>query len=476
MRSDSKIREALLWRLNAMEAAALLQSREISSRELVQSCLDRLDAVNALINAVVVEMRDQALADADAADAAQARGEPVGRLHGLPVTVKINTDQAGWPHNDGVAAYNDNIAERDAPVIDHMRREGAIFIGRTNAPAFSMRWFTGNALYGETRNPWAFDRTPGGSSGGAAAAVAVGIGPIAQGNDIAGSVRYPAYCCGVVGLRPTMARVPMYSPKSKSSLSLGAQFMAAQGPLARRVADAQLAFDVMAQPHPRDPRVMRVGAYPPPPPDARIAIVPSPSGGPNSAASIEAVLSAGRALEAAGYVVEEAEPPELEHAARLWGDIAGPDTLALVEPAVEAYGDEAVRRGMKHWRGAWPQRDPGLTVEAIGDRLRILRLWGAFFERYHAMILPTCTEPPFAWDEDTRDQDSMDKIITAQRTMLAVSVLGLPGLSVPTGVSDNLPTGVQIVAPPFREDICFLLGARIEAAHAMPTPIDPRGY
>lgn len=462
-----------LWRLDAVEAAAMIRQGEISSRELVESCLARLDAVNPAVNGVVVQMPDQALAAADAADAARARGEPLGRLHGVPVTTKINTDQAGWPNDDGVVEYKDAVAERDSPVVDHMRREGAVFIGRTNSPGFGMRWFTGNALYGETRNPWDPTRTPGGSSGGASAAVAVGIGPIAQGNDIAGSVRYPAYCCGLAGIRPTMGRVPSYAPKSKSSLALAAQFMAVQGPIGRRVHDVRLAFDVMAQPHPRDPRVMRVGDYPAPPRPPRVAIAPTPAGGSTHPAAAEAVRSAARALEAAGYIIEESEPPELDYAAALWGHIAGPDTLALVEPLVEAYGDEGVRRGVRFWRGAWPQTDPALTVTAIGERLRLLRRWSEFFDTYQAVITPTCTQPPFAWDEDTRDQAAMDGIVEAQRAMLAVSVLGLPGLSVATGLHEGLPTGVQIVASPFREDICFEIGAIIEAHHPMPTPIDP---
>lgn len=466
-----------LWQLDAVELAQLVRAGEVSCREAVDSCLDRLDAVNPAVNAVVVEMHDEARAAADEADRKRARGDELGVLHGVPVTIKINTDQAGWPNDDGVVKYRDNIAAGDSPVVHHMRRAGAIFIGRTNSPGFGMRWFTGNELYGETRNPWDPARTPGGSSGGAAAAVAVGIGPIAQGNDIAGSVRYPAYCCGLAGIRPTMNRVPSYSPTSKSSLAIAAQFMAVQGPIARRVRDVKLALEVMAQPHPRDPRVMLLGQYPRQPVRngraGRVAVIPTPSGGDTHQAAADAVRSAARALEAAGYEVEEKEPPELAFAAGLWGAIAGPDTLAIVEPAVEAYGDEGVRRGMRFWRGAWPQRDPAIALEALASRLRVLRLWSDFFQTYDAVVMPTCTEPPFAWDEDVRDQATTDRIVAAQRTMLAVSVLGLPGISVATGFHAGLPAGVQIVAPPYREDICFELGEVVEAQHLMPTPIDP---
>ena len=463
-----------LWRLDAVALASLIRNGECSSREAVQSCLERLDAVNPAINAVVVAMHEPALAAADRADAARARGEALGPLHGVPITVKINTDQEGWPNDHGVIAFKNQIASEDAPVVTHLRGAGGIIVGRTNPPCFGMRWFTGNALHGETRNPWNSQRTPGGSSGGAAAALAAGIGAIGQGNDIAGSVRYPAYCCGLTGLRPTLGRVPAFSVTAKAPMALAAQFMAVQGPLSRRVRDCKLAFDIIARPHPRDPRVPVIGVYPPLPGRPRAALVADPAGlgiHPTIAASIR---SAGRALEAAGYAVEEREPPELGRAAELWGEIAGPDTLALLEPAVDEYGDEGIRRGLAFWRGAWPDRDPATTLKALAERVRILRLWGAFFEEFPIVIMPTCTQPPFEWDEDVRDQPSTNRIVEAQRAMLAISVLGLPGLSVPTGVDAGLPTGVQVVAAPNREDLCFAAAQIIEAHHPMTTPIDPR--
>lgn len=464
-----------LWRLDAIALTTMIRNGQVSSREAVQSSLDRLGAVNPAVNAVVVTMHDSALKAADRADAARVRGEPLGPLHGIPITVKINTDQAGWPNDHGVVAFKDQMASEDAPVVSHLLAAGAIIIGRTNSPCFGMRWFTGNDLYGETRNPWNSLRTPGGSSGGAASAVAVGIGAIGQGNDIAGSIRYPAYCCGLTGLRPTMGRVPAFSVTAKTPMALAAQFMAVQGPLTRRVRDCRLAFEVVARPHPRDPRVPVIGSYPPLRRPPRAALVPDPADRGAHPSVTAAVRSAGRALEAVGYVVEEREPPELGRAADLWGEIAGPDTLALLEPIVEDYGDEGIRRGLTLWRGAWPERDPATTLKALAERMRILRLWGAFFEEYPVVIMPTCTQPPFDWDEDVRDQPSTDRIVESQRAMLAVSVLGLPGLSVPTGVEQGLPTGVQIVAAPYREDLCFDAADIVEAHHPMPTPIDPRG-
>src|SRR5262245_20283520 len=181
------------------------------------------------------------------------RGEPLGVLHGVPVTTKVNTDQRGCPTDNGVAAYKGLVPDADSAVVANLRRAGAIVIGRTNTPCYSMRWFTDNDLHGRTLSPWDPRITPGGSSGGAAAAVASGIGPIAQGNDIAGSVRYPAYCCGVVGLRPSYGRVPSYNPTAAPP-AIASQLMAVQGPLARTVADLRLGFAAMAVPDARDPR------------------------------------------------------------------------------------------------------------------------------------------------------------------------------------------------------------------------------
>ncbi len=201
-----------LWRWDAVELAAAIRTRKVSSREAVQSVLERLEAVNPAINAVTVVLGDPALADADAADAAVKRGEAVGMLHGVPVTIKENIDQTGQATTNGIVTFKDVIARSDSPPVANWKRAGAVIVGRTNTPAFSLRWHTDNALRGRTFNPWARERTPGGSSGGAASALASGIAPLAHGNDLGGSVRYPAYCCGVAGIRPTLGRVPPYNP------------------------------------------------------------------------------------------------------------------------------------------------------------------------------------------------------------------------------------------------------------------------
>ncbi|MEY4305449.1 MAG: hypothetical protein RIT52_1624, partial [Pseudomonadota bacterium] len=198
--------------LTATETAALVARRAVSAREVVTASLARIDARNPALNAIVQHMPDEALAAADALDARLARGEDVGPLAGVPVTIKVIVDQTGHATTNGLRSQKALIAQQDNPVVANLRRAGAVIVGRTNTPAFSLRWFTRNGLHGTTRNPHDAALTPGGSSGGAGAAVATGMGAIGHGTDIAGSIRYPAFACGVHGLRPSLGRVPAFNP------------------------------------------------------------------------------------------------------------------------------------------------------------------------------------------------------------------------------------------------------------------------
>ncbi len=200
-----------LWRLSAADLASLIRSKKVSAKEAATAALARLDAVNPKINAVVDHKPAEVLAQASAIDAAIGRGEDPGPLAGVPVTVKVNIDQEGFATTNGLKLQRDAIAKSNNPVIDNLRKSGAVILGRTNCPAFSYRWFTTNLIHGDTKNPRDPSITPGGSSGGAGVAVAAGIGHIAHGTDIAGSIRYPAYACGVHGLRPTMGRIAAFN-------------------------------------------------------------------------------------------------------------------------------------------------------------------------------------------------------------------------------------------------------------------------
>jgi amidase len=463
-----------IWQLDASDLARLIRLGQISSREAVTSCLARTDAVNGKLNAIVRRMDDEALAIADACDAARSRGEALGPLHGVPVTTKINVDHRSHPTDNGAVALKGLIAPQDAPVIANLRKAGAVFIGRTNAPAFSMRIFSDNGLHGRTFNPLDKSITPGGSSGGAGVAVASGLGPIAQGNDIGGSVRIPAYCNGVVGLRTGMGRVPAYSTTTSAPRPIGAQLMSTQGPLTRTIRDARLAFEVMAGGDPRDTRWVDAPLYGPPPQrPVRVAIAPELPGGHTHPAQSEAVRKAGRHLAAAGYQVDEMLPPETEEVARLWHVICSGDVLRDVGSKIEKMGDQDAVTSLRFWRELYPApNDPNTVLDALAQRDRLLFAWQTFFQDWPLVVMPTLCDLPPPQGEDLT-LDGSRRILDSIRACLLSPALGLGGLSVPVGRHGVLRTSVQIIPARFREDMALDAGEVIETAEGAVQPVDP---
>lgn len=466
--------ERALWRWDAVELAAAIRSRKISSREAVQSVLGRLDAVNPSLNAVTVLLADQALAAAEAADGRVKRGEAVGPLHGVPVTIKENSDQEGQATPNGVVAFKDVMATSDSPPVANWKRAGAVIIGRTNTPAFSLRWHTDNALRGRTFNPWARETTPGGSSGGAAAALASGIAPLAHGNDLGGSVRYPAYCCGVAGIRPTLGRVPAYNATAADERPPGLQLMSVQGPLARRVRDVRLGLEAMAARDPRDPWWAPASLEGPAPSrPIRVALTVDPSGQgvhPDVAAAIRA---AGAALSEAGYAVEEVEPPDVAGVADTWSALIATEVRAALLPYILKHGDPDVIRCTELLLE--PSVDPGLDgyLKLLAQRSTHLRKWLLFLERYPLVVGPVSTEPPFTVGFDVHSAERTHEVLRAQRLLVAVNLLGLPAATVPTGLWGGLPLGVQVIGARYREDLCLDAAEVIEAQRGLATPIDP---
>src|SRR5262249_35740158 len=292
-----------LWRLPATELAHLVRTRKASAREAAEAALQRLDAVNPKLNALVAHQPELVRQRADAIDRMVAGGEDPGPLAGVPVTTKINVDQAGFATSNGTRLQKDLVARFNSPVVDNLLRAGAVILGRSNAPAFALRWFTSNLLHGSTRNPRASSLTPGGSSGGAAAAVASGIGNLAHGTDIGGSIRYPAYACGVHGLPPSLGRVPAYNASSPHH-GLGPHLMAVAGPIGRTIAELRAGLVAMSAPDPRDPWWMPAPlAGPAAPHHAALCLRP---GGLPIVAEVEAALrDAARRLSDAGWSVEE---------------------------------------------------------------------------------------------------------------------------------------------------------------------------
>lgn len=464
-----------LWRWHAHQLTAAIRSGAISAHEAVSSSLARVAEVNPRLNAIVDLLADQALAAAHAADAARRRGEALGALHGVPVTVKVNVDLAGRATTNGVVAFKDNIASEDSPVVSNLRRAGAVIIGRTNTPAFSVRWFTDNALHGRTLNPWSAAHTPGGSSGGASSAVAAGMGAIAHGNDLAGSVRYPAYCTGVAGLRPSFGRVPAYLPSAKDERPMSMAMMSVQGPLARCVADLRLALQAMSVGDACDPWwVPAPLAGPALARPLHVAMTVKCQGQPASPAVVAAVRQAGAWLADAGYQVEETEPPSLAEAHELWNLIGNDEARQFMWPAIEAFGDEGVRRSFGWMLDASPVLDHAAHLKAFAKRATLVRRWQQFMQRYPLVLTPVSGEPAFEWGRDVDSAESMARVLRAQEAQFAVPVLGLPAVSVPTGMAGAVPMGVQLIGPRFREDLVLDAAEVIESRHPPMTPIDPR--
>jgi amidase len=452
------------WRLSATELAAQIRSGQVSARAATQSVLDRIAEVNPRINALVDLMPEAALTAADAADAALALGDEVGPLQGVPVTIKVNVDTAGRATTDGVVAFKDNMAKDDSPLVDSMRRAGAIIVGRSNTPAFSLRWFTDNELHGRTMNPFDASRTPGGSSGGAAAAVALGMGAIAHGNDYGGSIRYPAWACGVVGLRTTVGRVPSYKASAPNRI-LSNQMMSVQGPLTRTVADARLALQVMAQGSPLDPQWTPAPLeYPDSKSPMRVAMFkshPSYDVDPTVSAAIE---QAAKWLSDAGWEVEEVAPPQFEAGANLWNQLVMDDMRRGAQAAVESMAGPGTSNAMRGYMHGLAPLDRDQTLDALTQRFNIMREWAVFLERYPVLLMPNSWQRQFPIDADQQGPEAVARLLTAQAPLLGTAMMGLPGLSVPTGIIDGLPVGVQLCAWRFREDLALHAGEVIEQA------------
>ena len=466
-----------IWRWDAGRIAAAIASREITAREAVGACVARMHAVNGAINAVTVDLSAQALERADRADRAVARGEALPPLHGVPITIKENVDQAGAATTNGVVAYRNAFADDDHPVVANLAKAGAITIGRTNTPAFSMRLDTVNDLRGRTHNPWKRGITPGGSSGGAAASVAAGIVPLAHGNDIAGSVRYPAYCCGLAGLRPSFGRVPAFQPSQKAERPISAQLMSVQGPIARTVGDARLGFHAMAARDPRDPWWVPVPFDGPPLPK-RFAVVSDAAdldGVAPSAPVARALEDAARWLVDAGYERVDGPTPGFTAAARLWFEMHVPEFRHFQQADFERDGDDGIRVAMSHLASLAPDLAHADHLRALARRTRLQRDWWLALERVPLVLAPVCAVPAYPVGFDIESAARTERVWRECATLMALPVLGLPGLAVPTGVSDGVPVGVTIVAPRFREDLCFAAGEAIEARAGMVArlPVDP---
>jgi amidase len=430
----------------ATEMAARLRRRELSARELMEHHLRRVDRWNPRVNAIVTLDPDRALAAADAADRALRRGEAVGPLHGLPMAHKDLQDTAGMRTTYGSPIYREYIPETDSLLVERLKRAGAIAIGKTNTPEFGAGSQTFNPVFGVTRNPYHLGKTVGGSSGGAAAALACGMIPLADGSDMGGSLRNPASFCNVVGFRPSPGRVPS-GPEG-----LGWFTLSVDGPMARTVGDVALLLSAMAGPDPRSPIALDdpgslfgrpLGR------DFRGARLAWSGGfGLPFEPAVRAVVDACRPVFGSlGIVVEDAEPDftGAEQAFRAWR--AWSFEVGLAEEW-ERSPDQL--KDTIRWNIAEGRRLTGpelARAEVIRTQLyhRVL----VFLERFEFLVLPTVQVLPFDADlpYPTRiDGVEMTSYIDWMKSCSFLSVVGNPVISVPAGFSpDGLPVGLQIV-------------------------------
>lgn len=465
--------ESGIWRYSAAQIASLVRNRELSAREVALDALARLSAVNERINAVVDHDPDRVLAAADAVDEALASGRIPGPLAGVPVTVKAMVDQAGYATSCGATIRKDLMAKENSPVVDNLERAGAVIIGRTNTPAFAYRWFTSNRLYGATLNPHDQRLTPGGSSGGASAAVCTGIGAIAHGTDIAGSIRYPAYACGVHGIRPTVGRVAAHNA-SLPQRGIGPQLTLASGPIARTIEDLSLGLEAMSVGDPRDPIWVPAPLKGAAPLHRRVALCCKPDGLHTAPPVVEALKQAAMALQDAGWQVDEVERiPPLREAAQLQAQLWVGDGYEAQWRIAQEEGDTGALAFLEYLKPVGKNFSLEGLSQALARRMVLMRQWQVFLEEYPVLLLPVSADLPFEAEQDLRGESEFSRIWEAQLPQVGLPLIGVPALAVCTGKEGRAPVGVQIVASRFREDLCLEAGKAIEERVHCPEAIDP---
>jgi amidase len=457
----------------------MLRDRKISATELLDLHLARVRAVNPALNAVVALDEDGARQAARRADAALAAKKPVGPLHGLPMTVKDSFEVTGMPTTCGIEALREHRPRRDADAVESLRAAGAVIFGKTNVPEGAGDHQSYNVVYGLTRNPWNLGRSAGGSSGGAAVAVATGMSPLEIGSDIGGSIRCPAHFCGVFGHKPSHGLVPLrgHIPPPPGCLSEG--MLGVAGPLARSAYDLELALDLLARPAELD-RKGKVWKLPPPRreklQDFRVALWADDKDYPVDPGYLAAIHAFADDLRKLGVTVEEARP-KIDPAASndiyqatlfgIWGS-------GLPEEGLKAYA--AASAGLGPDDKSWPARISRAVSQSVRDwnrlqekREHLMRAWQPFFRDYDVLIAPVMTTPAFPHDTSGHDHTARlyrtIKVGSATRPYLdnliwpgLITVANLPATAVPIRRQvDGVPVGVQ-VAGGFLEDrttLCF---------------------
>lgn len=458
-----------LWQWRATDIVAATRAGSLSATEVTEAAIARMEQVNPALNAVVETLADEARRDAAALDASRS---PKGVLHGVPVTIKINVDQKGHATSNGVQAFKNRIAPDDAPVVRSLKAAGAVIIGRTNTPEFSFRADTDNPLYGRTFNPWGRHISAGGSSGGAGSAVMAGIGALAHGNDIGGSLRFPASANGAVTVKPGLGRVPAWNPGQKTERGLLAQSMSVQGLLCRNAADLDLAMPAIIAPDPHDPfHVPLPWRGAPLQGPVRVAVTRDDFGFGLHKDVAVAIDKAACALSNAGYAVEEADPP----LARETGDIGYRTLLgevkALLGKDIRTYGSDQIKAIFDAYYAEFPPYEGEEAIAMLARRTHYARQWSLFLERYPLVLTPFLLTPFFAAGRDTQGPEGVREVLGRAHWSFIMNFTGLPAGNMPTHIAElptgRQPVGIQIAGRRWREDLI------VEAMQAIEKEIPP---
>ena len=461
-----------LWSLHAHQISKLLKKREVSATEICNNLINHIEEINPKINAIVVKTYEDARQQAKVLDRKIKENEKIGLLAGVPTTIKVNTDQIGYPSTNGLQIQKDLIATQDSPVVKNLRSSDALILGKTNTPAFSIHWFTRNSLHGHTLNPHNNSITPGGSSGGASSATAAGMGAIGHGTDIAGSIRYPAYACGIHGLRPSIGRVPMINYTTPDR-HIGGQIMAVSGPLARSIKDLELALKAMSMESYDDPWWTPL-PFSFPMPEKKIALLTRIEGLKIDPIISEELNSVAKNLENSGWIIEEPKAPNFQEAANFQA------TLWLGE--FRRTGGEAISKendpDSNFIYSQMSRRCPDTSLEKFMDslqqRARISREWNKFFDKYPIILCPITGDIPFPDLKDLESEESFDLVFDSMLPQIAPPYMGLPGLSFATSqTKQNIPLGVQFISRKFREDLLLNVAYDLEKYYPKIEPALP---
>lgn len=447
-----------LWQMSADKLAAHTRNGDVSAEAAVGAAVARMRAVNPRLNAVVIDTGDEAMERARALDKARAGGAAPGALHGVAVTIKINVDQKGQATSNGMAALKDAIAPDDAPVVKNLQDAGAVVIGRTNTPELSFRADTDNPLFGRTHNPWGNHISAGGSSGGAGAAVMAGIGALAHGNDIGGSLRFPAAANGAVTVKPGLGRVPAWNPGQKAERGMLAQSMSVQGLLVRHAADLHAAMPALIAADARDPFHVAM--------PWRGAAVEGPvrvgftreTYGFDLHPEVGAALDAARdALTDAGYIVEEVTPPCMPEVALTGYRALLTEVSHLMAADIDALGSETLQAIFAEYFRQFKPFDDMDFLKAAARRTHFAREWALHQERFPLMLTPFLPQPFFAPGRDTEGAEGVQEVLGAALWSYSMNFIGLPAGNLPARLAElphgPVPIGVQIVGRRWREDL-----------------------